>query len=72
MNDNQHYSILANELIRRLRNTNHEQPDMEDTLKIIEVFTQQLKSSGYTRKKSRECNSCPEMQKETARKNNLV
>ena len=54
MSDNQRHSILANELIRRLSNTNHEDQDTEETASIMEVFTQQLKSSGYSRKTSRE------------------
>jgi hypothetical protein len=54
MSDNQRHSILANELIRRLSNTDHEDIDLEETTKIIDVFTQQLKSSGYNRKTARE------------------
>jgi hypothetical protein len=45
---------LANELIRRLSNTDHEDIDSEETAKIIDVFTQQLKSSGYNRKTARD------------------
>ena len=52
MSDKQRHSILANELIRRLSNTNHK--DLEETSNIMEVFTQQLKSSGYSRKTTRE------------------
>ena len=54
MSDKQRYSILSNELIRRLSNTNHEENDLEEQTNIIETFTQQLKSSGYGRKSSRE------------------
>ena len=54
MSDKQRHSILANELIRRLSNTNHEDQDTEETSSIMEVFTQQLKSSGYSRKTTRE------------------
>ena len=54
MSDNQRHSILSNELIRRLSNTNHEDPNLEETSGVIEVFIQQLKSSGYNRKCSRE------------------
>ena len=54
MSDKQRHNILANELIRRLSNTNIEQPDIDETTNIIEIFTQQLKSSGYGRKTSRE------------------
>ena len=54
MGDQQRHSILANELIRRLSNTEHEKNDTEETSKIIETFIQQLKSSGYNRKQARE------------------
>ena len=54
MSDKQRHNILANELIRRLSNTNIEQPDIDETTNIIGIFTQQLKSSGYGRKTSRE------------------
>ena len=39
MSHNQRYSILSNEMIRRLSNTNHEVPDIEDVTNIIETFT---------------------------------
>ena len=58
MSGNQRYSILSNEMIRRLSNTNHEDPDQEDVLNIIETFIQQLKSSGYGRKCAREIVVC--------------
>jgi hypothetical protein len=58
MSNNQRYSILSNEMIRRLSNTNHEDPDMEDVTGIIETFIQQLKSSDYNRKCSREIVIC--------------
>ena len=54
MSDNQRHSILAQELIRRLSNTNHEVEDIEERTTIMETFIQQLKSSGYTRKVTRE------------------
>ena len=54
MGQNQRYSILSNEMIRRLSNTNHEQPDVEDVSRVIETFTQELKNSGYSRKQARE------------------
>ena len=54
MSDKQRHSILANELIRRLSNTNHEDQDIEEISNIIETFTQQLKTSGYNRKTTRE------------------
>jgi hypothetical protein len=58
MSHNQRYSILSNEMIRRLSNTNHEVPDIEDVTNIIETFTQQLKSSGYDRRAARETVTC--------------
>ena len=54
MSDKQRSSILANELIRRLSNTNHENNDLIEQSEIIEIFTQQLKSSGYARKATRD------------------
>ena len=54
MGEKQRHSILANELIRRLSNTNVEVPNPEETSAIMETFIQQLKSSGYGRKTARE------------------
>ena len=54
MSDKQRYAIMSNELIRRLSNTNHTNDDHDEQVNIIETFTQQLKSSGYNRKASRE------------------
>ena len=54
MGDRQRYSILSNELNRRLSNTNNELVDKTEQHNIIEKFIQQLKSSGYERKASRE------------------
>ena len=58
MGQQQRYSILSNEMIRRLSNTNHEETDTEDVHRIIETFTQQLKSSGYSRGDARETVVC--------------
>ena len=55
MGDQQRHAILSNELIRRLSNINHQDPNLqEETTSTIETFTQQLKSSGYSRKGFRE------------------
>ena len=54
MSDKQRHNILSQELIRRLSNTNIEKPNVDEQTSIIETFTQQLKSSGYGRKMSRE------------------
>ena len=35
MGDQQRHSILSNELIRRLSNTNHEEPDIEETSNML-------------------------------------
>jgi hypothetical protein len=45
-------------MIRRLSNTNHEDPDQQDVHAHIETFIQQLKSSGYDRKCAREAVVC--------------
>ena len=54
LSDHQRYSILSNELIRRLSNTNPDDQDNTDITRITEVFIQELKNSGYERKCSRE------------------
>ena len=45
LRDNQRYSILSNELIRRMSNTNHVNQDMEDVINITETLIQELKNS---------------------------
>ena len=68
MSHNQRYSILSNEMIRRLSNTNHEAPDIEDVTNIIETFTQQLNT--FLQK----CSIHPQdqMQENVAGESNLV
>ena len=53
MGEQQRYSILSNELIRRL-STLHEKITMGERLEIIEKYIKQLKTSGYTRQQSRQ------------------
>ena len=48
MSEQQRYSILSNEVIRRLSNV-HESIGQEERLSIVEKFIQQLKTSGYSR-----------------------
>ena len=46
MSDHQRYSIMTNELIRRMSNTKKDTPP-EDKIHVIDQYTQQLKNSGY-------------------------
>ena len=46
MSENQKYSILSNELVRRLSNIS---PGVDITEKIVVLVTTQMKSSGYSR-----------------------
>ena len=54
MSDNQKYSILSNDLVRRLSNINRDKITLEEMLSVIERFIQMLVTSGYDRKQSRE------------------
>ena len=54
MGEHQKSSILSNELVRRLSNVNIERVDHTEVIEIIEKFTQQLKTSGYGIKQSRD------------------
>ena len=53
MGEQQRYAILSNELIRRLSNI-HGKIGIEERLKVVDKFTQQLKTSGYTRQQCRQ------------------
>ena len=57
MSDHQKYSIMTNELVRRLSNTQAGTP-IEDRVKVIDQYTQQLKNSGYNWKTAREIIVC--------------
>ena len=46
-------SILSNEFIRRLSNTNHKRQEKMETKIVLEQFTKELKVSGYTRVEAR-------------------
>ena len=52
--DHQRYSILANDLVRRLSNVNIERVPQEEVIQIIEKFIQLLVNSGYDRAQARE------------------
>ena len=54
MSEHQRYSILANELVRRLSNINHTEIEIEEQLTIIENFIMQMKTSQYDRKQIKE------------------
>ena len=53
MGEQQRYSILSNELIRRLSNL-HQKIEMTEKINTIERFIQQMKTSGYSRGQTRE------------------
>ena len=54
MSCNQRAAILANELVRRLSNINHEYVPQEEIETHVEKFIQQLKNSEYSFKETRE------------------
>ena len=54
MSTRQKYTILANELCRRLSNCNMEGNPIEEKIRIIEEFTRQIKNSGFKRAEARE------------------
>jgi hypothetical protein len=54
MGDQQKYSILANDLVRRLSNININRVSQEEIMRIIEDFIQMLVTSGYERNQARE------------------
>ena len=41
--------ILSNEVVRRLSNVNHERIEKDEIANIMEVFTTEMKISGYNR-----------------------
>ena len=49
MSQPQKFSILTNELIRRLSNTDYKDKNVEEKLKVINQFTRELKQSEYGR-----------------------
>ena len=57
MSDHQKFSILTNEVIRRMSNIS-EKISIEEKVQVINSFTQELKNSGYNRKRAREIVVC--------------
>ena len=57
MSDHQKFSILTNEVIRRMSNIS-EKISIEEKVQVINTFTQELKNSGYNRKRAREIVVC--------------
>ena len=53
MSQHQRCAILANELVRRLSNIDHENIPHQEIILVIEQFTQQLRNSEYNCKESR-------------------
>ena len=53
MAQQQKLSILSNEVIRRLSNTNRKRQEKMETKIMVEQFTKELKVSGYTRVEAR-------------------
>ena len=58
MGEKQKISILSNELVRRLSNINYGWVDKSEIIRVIEQFIQQMKSSGYNLKQTREITVC--------------
>ena len=54
ISDHSRYNILANELVRRLSNMKKEKTSHEDKEEVIEHFTKQCKTSGYSRNETKE------------------
>ena len=50
----QKYTILSNELTRRLSNCHIEGTTIQEKVRVVEDFTRQLKNSGFSRSESRE------------------
>ena len=48
MSNQQKIQILSNELTRRMRNVKIEDVGQDEKNRIVEQFSQELKSSGYT------------------------
>lgn len=54
ISQHQKMSIMSNELLRRLSNTNHKREDKEETCQVIETLIKEMKHSEYLRKEIRE------------------
>lgn len=54
MCDHQRFTILSNEIIRRLSNINFQEISTEEKIETIEKFIHQMKNSEYERKHVRE------------------
>ena len=57
MSDHQKFSILSNEVIRRMFNVSNRIGE-EERVKLVDEFTRELKNSGYTRRRAREIVVC--------------
>ena len=57
MSEHQKFSILTNEVIRRMSNISKE-ISCEERVKVVDQLTRELKNSGYGRKKAREIIVC--------------
>ena len=57
MSDHQKFSILTNEVIRRMSNIS-EKISIEEKVQVINSFTQEIKNSGYNGKRAREIVVC--------------
>jgi hypothetical protein len=53
MSEHQIYSIMSNEIIRRLSNVSHGM-SKEEKVQIVDKYARQLKNSGYTQGQARE------------------
>ena len=57
MSGHQKFSILSNEIIRRMSNIS-DKISKEERTRVVDDFTKELKSSGYSRKRAREMIVC--------------
>ena len=54
MSQQQKYSILSNEMIRRLSNTDFKLSNLDEKIKVIDQYTAELKKSEYSRLETKE------------------
>ena len=57
MSEHQKFSILTNEVIRRMSNVSA-MISQDERIRIVDEFSKELKSSGYSRRRAREIVVC--------------
>ena len=54
MDESQRHSIFTNELVRRLSTVDIDNTESKEIISVIEEFIQEMKSTGYSRERTRE------------------